>query len=131
MHKLIHYYFSENICLVFHVKFLISYYFRIKKSTEIVLTRSSRGSHILKTLVKQKADSMDTNKNQMSESEEVISPEVRVGPAEKEKHSVSMKNVVKYFFPIGIGRRFIFLYIFSGLYSYQACKFAELCLHRE
>ena len=32
---------------------------------------------------------MDTNKNQIEENEEVISPEVRVGLAEKEKHSVS------------------------------------------
>ena len=53
-------------------------------------TKSSRGSQILKTLVKQKTKSMDTNQNQISENEEVISPEVRVGPAEKEKHSVSV-----------------------------------------
>ena len=49
---------------------------------------------------------MDTNQNQIFENEEVISPEVRVGPAEKEKHSVSMQNVVKYFFPNGFGRPF-------------------------
>jgi hypothetical protein len=55
-----------------------------------VVTKSSRGSKILKTLVKQKTKSIDTNKNQISENEEVISPEVRVGPAEKEKHSVSV-----------------------------------------
>ena len=74
---------------------------------------------MLKTLVKQKADSMDTNQKQMSENEKAISPEVRVGPAEKEKHSVSMQNVVKYFFSIGFGRpSLIFLHIFSGLYSY-------------
>ncbi len=45
---------------------------------------------MLKTLVKQKTKSMDTNKKQISENEEVISPEVRVGPAEKKKHSVSV-----------------------------------------
>jgi hypothetical protein len=28
---------------------------------------------------------MDTNRKQISENEEVISPKVRVGPAEKEK----------------------------------------------
>ncbi len=55
-----------------------------------MVTKSSRGSQILKTLVKQKTKSMDTNKNQNSENEEVISPEVRVGLAEKEKHSVSV-----------------------------------------
>ncbi len=63
----------------------------------MVLTRSSRGSHTLKTLVKQKTESMHTNQKQISENEEVISPEVRVGPAEKEKHSVSVQNDVKYF----------------------------------
>ncbi len=73
-----------------YLQFIFSYYFKIKKSTEIVLTRSSRGSHIFKTLVKQKAESMDTNQKQMSENEEVISPEVLVGLAEKEKHSVRM-----------------------------------------
>ena len=52
-------------------------------------TKSSRGSQILKALVKHKSKSMDTNQKQISENEEVISPEVRVGPAEKEKHSVS------------------------------------------
>ena len=55
-----------------------------------MVTKSSRGSKILKTLVKQKTKSIDTNKNQISENEEVISPEVRVGPAEKEKYSVSV-----------------------------------------
>ena len=52
-------------------------------------TKSSRGSQILKALVKQKFKSMDTNQKQISENEEVISPQVRVGPVEKEKHSVS------------------------------------------
>jgi hypothetical protein len=64
-------------------------YFFFFRPPEIVVTKSSRGSKILKTLVKQKTKSIDTNKNQISENEEVISPEVRVGPAEKEKHSVS------------------------------------------
>jgi hypothetical protein len=40
---------------------------------------------------------MDTNQQQISENEEVISPEVRVGLAEKEKHSVSAPNALKYF----------------------------------
>ena len=101
-----------------YLKFIFSYYFRIQKSTENVLTRSSRGSHILKTLDKQKAESMDKNQKQMFENEEVISPEVRVGPPEKEKHSVSMQNVLKYFFSIGFGCLKCFLYFFSGLYSY-------------
>ena len=47
---------------------------------------SSRGSHILKTLSKHKSECIDIE----NENEEVISPEVRVGPAEKENHSVSM-----------------------------------------
>ena len=55
-----------------------------------MVTKRSRGSQILKTLVNQKTKSMDTNQNQISENEEVISPEVQVGPAEKEKHSVSV-----------------------------------------
>jgi hypothetical protein len=33
---------------------------------------------------------MDTNQNQISENEEVISPEVRVGTLEKKKLSVSV-----------------------------------------
>jgi hypothetical protein len=65
-------------------------YFFFFRPPEIVVTKSSRGSKILKTLVKQKTKSIDTNKNQISENEEVTSPEVRVGPAEKEKHSVSI-----------------------------------------
>ena len=44
-------------------------------------TKSSRGSQILKALVKQKSKSMDTNQKQISENEEVISLEVRVGLA--------------------------------------------------
>ncbi len=48
------------------------------------------GSEILKALVKQKTKSMDTNQNQISENEEVRSPKVRVGPAERKKHSVSV-----------------------------------------
>ena len=90
MHKLNHYHYFKNMVCFFYLQFIFSYYFWIQKSTEIVFTRSSRGSHILKTLVKQKAESMDTNQKQMSEHEEVISPKVRVGPAEKEKHSVSV-----------------------------------------
>jgi len=35
---------------------------------------------------------MDTNQKQISENEEVISPEVRVDPARKDKHSVSVQN---------------------------------------
>jgi hypothetical protein len=61
---------------------------------------------------------MDTNQKQMSENEEVISPEVRVGPAKKKKHSVSMQNVLKNFFTIGFGRLNFFCIFFSGLYSY-------------
>ncbi len=61
---------------------------------------------------------MDTNQKQLFENEEVISPEVRVGPAQKEKHSVSMQNVVKFFFHRIRTTVFNFLYIFSGLYSY-------------
>jgi len=56
----------------------------------MVVSKSSRGFHILKAIVKQKTESMDTNQKQNSENEEVISPEVRVGPARKEKHSVSV-----------------------------------------
>ena len=56
----------------------------------MALTKSSRGSHILKTFVKQKTESMDTNQKQISENKEVISPKVRVGLAEKEKHLVSL-----------------------------------------
>ncbi len=66
----------------------ISYYFRTP--SEFVVTKSSRGSHILKALVKQKTKIMDTNQNQISENEEVISPEVRVGTLEKKKLSVSV-----------------------------------------
>ncbi len=40
---------------------------------------------------------MDKNQKQISENEEVISPEVRVGPAKKEKYLVSVQNAVKYF----------------------------------
>ena len=36
------------------------------KSSEIVLARSSRGSHIFKTLVKQKTEIMNTNQKQIS-----------------------------------------------------------------
>ena len=53
------------------------------KSSKIVLTRSSRGFHILKALVKQKTEIMDTNQKHISENEEVISPKVRVDPAQK------------------------------------------------
>jgi hypothetical protein len=67
---------------------------------------------------------MDTNKNQMSESEEVISPEVRVGPAEKEKHSVSMKKCCQVFFPHRIRTPvYIFVYFFRIIFlpSMQIC----------
>ncbi len=60
-------------------------------------TKSSRGSKILKALVKQKTKSLDTNQKQISENEEVISPEVRVGPTEIEGHSVSVYNSLMYF----------------------------------
>ena len=67
------------------------YFIRFMTPSENEGTKSSRGSKIiLKALVKQKTKSMDTNQKQISENEEVISPEVRVGPAEKEKHSVSV-----------------------------------------
>ena len=65
------------------------YFIRFLTPSQNEGTKSSRGSKILKALVKQKTKSMDTNKNQISENEEVISPEVRVGSAEREKHSVS------------------------------------------
>jgi hypothetical protein len=78
---------------------------------------------MLKTLIKQKAESLDTNQKQMSENEEVISPEVRVGPAGKEKHSVSMQNVLKYFFSIGFGCLKCFLYFFQ---DYILTKHANL-----
>ena len=66
---------------------------------------------------------MDTNQKQMSENEEVISPKVRVGPAEQEKHSVSMQNVVKYFFSIGFGSLNFFVYFFRIIFlpSMQIC----------
>jgi hypothetical protein len=66
------------------------YFIRFLTPSQNEGTKSSRGSKILKALVKQKTKSMDTNKNKISENEEVISPEVRVGPAKKEKHSVSV-----------------------------------------
>ena len=65
------------------------YFIRFMTPSKNEGTKCSRGSQILKALVKQKSKSMDTNQKQISENEEVISPEVRVGPAEKEKHSVS------------------------------------------
>ncbi len=80
-----------------YLQLIFSYYFRNHKSSEIVLRRSSRGSHILKTLVIRKTEIMDTNQKQIFENEEVISPDVRVGPAKKEKHSVSVQNGLKYF----------------------------------
>jgi hypothetical protein len=63
---------------------------------------------------------MDTNQNQISENEEVISPEVRVGPAEKEKHSVSVYNSLKYFHHLYVYIRIFlsFIIFFTGLYSY-------------
>jgi len=72
--------------MVLYLLLIFSYYFRncVKKNhkfSEIVLTRSSRGSHILKTLVKQKTEIMDTNQTHISETEVVLSPKVRVGPA--------------------------------------------------
>ena len=66
---------------------------------------------------------MDTKQKQMSENEEVISPEVRVGPARKEKHSVSMQNVLKYFFSIGFGRLKFFVNFFQ---DYILTKHANL-----
>ena len=77
---------------VFNIRFYI-YNYKISydfRTPEIVVTKNSRGSQILKALVKQKTKIMDANQNQISENEEVISPEARVGPAEKEKHSVSV-----------------------------------------
>jgi hypothetical protein len=59
----------------------------------------------------------------MSENEEVISPEVRVGPAEKEKHSVSMHNVLKHSFSIGFGCLKCVLYFFQ---DYILTKHANL-----
>ena len=76
-------------CIFLLILFNESFFF-FRTRSDIVVTKSSRGSHILKTLVKQKTEIMDTNQNQISENEEVIPPEVRVGPAEKEKHSVSV-----------------------------------------
>jgi hypothetical protein len=55
---------------------------------------------------------MDTNKKQISENEEVISPEIRVCPTEKEKHSVSKQNAFKYF-PV-----LLYLYIRMSLIFY-------------
>ena len=100
-----------------YLQLIFSYYFRNYKSSEIVLTRSSRGSHILKTLVKEKAEIMDTNQKRTSENEEVISPKVRVGLAEKGKHSVSVQNALKSFITHRIRMSLNFLY-FSRLYSY-------------
>ena len=64
---------------------------------------------------------MDTNQKQISENEEVISPQVRVGQAEKEKYSVSVQNALKYFIfllYLYIRMSLIFCHTFSGLYSY-------------
>ncbi len=76
-----HYHFFNTFfqCLCYIYNLYISCYFR--NPSEIVVTKSSRGSHILKALVKQKTKIMDISQNQISENEEVISPEVRVGPA--------------------------------------------------
>ncbi len=82
------------------VQLILSYYFRNHISSEIVSTKSSRGYHIVKTLVKllsKKAEIMDTNQKQISENEEVIALQVRVGPTVKEKHSVSVQNALKCF----------------------------------
>lgn len=54
------------------------------------LTTSSRGSLMLKALLDKTAKSKDKEGKNVNENEEVISPEIRVGPAEKEKHSVSV-----------------------------------------
>jgi hypothetical protein len=64
---------------------------------------------------------VDTNQKQIFENEEVKSPEVRVSPAEKEKHSISVQNALKYFpflLYLYIRISLIFYHIFSGLYSY-------------
>jgi hypothetical protein len=64
---------------------------------------------------------MDTNQKQISENEEVISPMVRVGPAETEKHSVSVQTALKNF-PFllyhYIRTSLFFILIFAGFHSY-------------
>ncbi len=59
------------------------------KKPNTLLTKSTRGSHILKSLGKHKCDSIDMEKHN-NENEEVLPPDVLVGPAEKETHSVSV-----------------------------------------
>jgi hypothetical protein len=57
----------------------------------LIVTQSSRGSHIVKELEKIRFESMSKIKNhQLNENGKVISQEVYVDPAEKEKHSVSV-----------------------------------------
>ena len=51
------------------------------------LSNKSRGSQILKAVLQKNSKCIDKEGN-MSIDDEVVSPEIRVGPAEKEKHSV-------------------------------------------
>lgn len=45
---------------------------------------------MLEAIRKKKSENTEINKKEKQENEEVISPEVRIGPAEKEIHSVSL-----------------------------------------
>ena len=56
----------------------------------IIFAKSSRCSHIVKRLEKRRSESIGKLEYQLIENEEVISPELRVGVAENEKHSVSV-----------------------------------------
>ena len=78
---------------------------------------------------------MDTNQKQIYENEEVIiSPEVRVGLvlAEKEKHSVSVQNALKYFLFLRIQMSFIFSYFFQDYILTKHANFQNyVCIENE
>jgi hypothetical protein len=52
--------------------------------------QSSRESHIVKELKKRRSESMGKKEKQLNETEEVMSPEFRVGLAKNKKHSASV-----------------------------------------
>ena len=66
---------------------------RRKQHSRNHLTQSSKGSLIVEAIRKQKSENIKIDNKQKPENEEVISPEVRIGPADKEIHSVSLYYV--------------------------------------
>jgi hypothetical protein len=99
-------------------------------------TKSLRDSRIRKSLVNHRSDSNNKEKHK-NENDEVLSPEARVGLAEKEKHSVSMYLILKIknssYHKFMFNNRTYTNYLSNilGICSKKICKFRELCLPRK